>query len=132
MIIEQARRQKMPIPDKIKNKPLLLTGLQFFYNAFWELTTCRALGMAEGPIPWTAIYQYAAAHGIRDSDEIDYLSAVVKRMDIAYLDYRHKKGKTGTNEKKITPKVPMQVTATRKPVTAASLRAHPPQLRKRR
>lgn len=46
--------------------------------------------MGEGPIPWTAICQYAHAHGIFDSDELDRMSAIIKRMDIAYLTYRQK------------------------------------------
>lgn len=89
----------MPLPDKIKNKPELLPGLQFIYSAFWELTTCREIGMVEGPIPWTAIYQYALAHGIRDPDEIDRLSALVKRMDIRYLSHVRDKSKSKSDPK---------------------------------
>ena len=80
----------MPLPDKIKNRPRLSPGLDFYYSAFWELMTCRPIGMMEGPIPWTAIHQYAVAHGVYDPDEIDRMSAVIKRMDIAYMEHRHK------------------------------------------
>lgn len=91
----------MPLPDRIKNKPILLPGLHFIYSAFWELTTCRQIGMVEGPIPWTAIYQYALAHGIHDSDEIDRLSALVKHMDMRYLTHVRKKNKGATKDPKV-------------------------------
>lgn len=50
--------------------------------------------MVEGPIPWTAIHQYSVAHGVYDPDEVDRLSALVKRMDIAYLTHVRKKSKS--------------------------------------
>ena len=46
--------------------------------------------MSEGPIPWTAIYTYARVHGVNDPAEIDRLSAILKRMDIAYMEYMSK------------------------------------------
>lgn len=52
--------------------------------------------MVEGPIPWTAIHQYAAAHGVHHPDEVDRLSALVKRMDMVYLSHVQQKVKSKT------------------------------------
>ncbi|NJK89269.1 MAG: hypothetical protein HC923_07585 [Myxococcales bacterium] len=39
---------------------------------FWRLSTCRGIGFgALGPIPWTAVDQYASVYGFSE-DEVDY------------------------------------------------------------
>ena len=82
----------MPLPDKIANKPILRDGLGFYFKAFTELNSDRALGMAEGPIRWTAVNQYGYRHRIFD-DEFDRLVEIIKNMDEAYLKFRAKKEK---------------------------------------
>ena len=82
----------MPLPDKIANKPILRDGLGVYHKAFTELTTARTLGMAEGPIPWTAIDAYGYRHGYIE-DEFDRLVAVITGMDNAYLKHRNDKQK---------------------------------------
>lgn len=79
-----------PIPDKIKNAPILLPGLQFYYQAFLDLSTCRPLGMSEGPIPWSALNTYAEREGLTD-DDYDRFSSLIRAMDAAYLGHRDKK-----------------------------------------
>ena len=58
--------------------------------AFWELSTCRAYGMAVGPIPWTAIDAYARRHDIAGED-YDDLVYFVRAMDGEYLERQNKK-----------------------------------------
>lgn len=82
----------MPLPDKIANRPVLGTGLEFYYRAFTDLNTDRALGMAEGPIRWTAINAYGYRHGYV-ADEFDRLVDVVQAMDRAYLKERDRTNK---------------------------------------
>ncbi len=82
----------MPLPDKIANKPVLRAGLGAYHKAFTELTTDRALGMAEGPIPWTAINAYGYRHGYTE-DEFDRLVAIITGLDNAYLKHRNNKQK---------------------------------------
>lgn len=41
------------------------------------------MGMALGPIPFTAIVEYFKIYGLSDFDEFSY---VIRRMDRAYLD----------------------------------------------
>lgn len=90
----------MPLPDKIANKPVLRDGLGFYFKAFTELNSDRALGMAEGPIRWTAINQYGYRHGMYE-DEFDRLVDIIKGMDEAYLKFKTKKGKKPMGKSKI-------------------------------
>lgn len=91
-IVEQAQRLNMPLPEKIRDKPRLRVGLEFYWRAFWELSTDRDIGMAEGPIPWTAIHWWAARHDIR-GEEFDRLVLLIKAMDVVYIEERSKSQK---------------------------------------
>lgn len=87
--MEQARKQNLPVPDSIQNAPVLLPGLEFYYAAFLDLSTCRAVGMGEGPIPWDAIDRYAQRHGL-DDDEYDAFFGLIRALDARYLQYKEK------------------------------------------
>lgn len=81
----------MPLPDKIANAPELLFGLDVFYIAFMDLTSCRGGGYGtEGPISWLAINQYADAKRFDDEQRED-LFYFVGKLDLVYLDYKTKK-----------------------------------------
>lgn len=103
-IIRQAILNKQPVPDKIARAPILLPWLDSIYVAFTRLTTCRPTGFDLGPIPWTAIHQYASAYGWADEfDEFYRFETLIYRMDMAYLEEsnrkREKATKTGTPKK---------------------------------
>lgn len=85
-IVQQAIRAKAPIPERILNAPALLPGLEFYYTAFLELSTCRSAGFGVGPIPWTAVNDYATRLGLTD-DEFEGFSVVLKRLDAAYVSH---------------------------------------------
>ena len=88
---EQMRINKMPAPKWIEEKPELKFGLEFYWKAFWDLATCRQIAHgAEGPIPWTAMKEYANQFDIRGI-EFDRFSAVLKILDSKYLMSRGKK-----------------------------------------
>lgn len=91
-IREQCRVNKMPLPDFIQSKPNLRLGLEFYWKAFWELSTCRAVGMGEGPIPWDALHSYGLRYLIT-GDEFDRFVTMIKALDVEYLTYRHKVSK---------------------------------------
>lgn len=80
----------MPVPDRIKNAPELYLGLDLFYGGFLDLTTCRQIGMAEGPISWSTIAEYCAYNGISGEQEEDFFYFITK-MDSEYLKYQAKK-----------------------------------------
>jgi len=65
-------------------------GLNLFYTSFLDLTSCRTLGYAQGPIPWLAIHHYCEAHGIVGEQREDVFFHVA-RLDKAYLDWSAKK-----------------------------------------
>ena len=89
-IIEQCMRERLPLPDRMQNAPSLLPGLHMYYQAFLDLTSCRMLGISEGPIPWTATQQYAVILELNDEmrDDLHYY---IREMDNAYLKYKKSK-----------------------------------------
>ena len=62
--------------------------LLFYWDAFGDLGSCRAVGMALGRIPWTAVKAYAETYGIVDPDELAAFAEILACMDQAYLAYQ--------------------------------------------
>lgn len=46
--------------------------------------------MSEGPIPWTAVVEYAKHSGITDLDEIERFTILMRKLDMAYMEHRSK------------------------------------------
>lgn len=85
-------REGLPLPQKIANAPTLQLGLQLFWVAFMELSSCRSSAMGLGRIPWTAIKDWALAYEL-DEEQADDLFHAILAMDSAYLDHESKKDK---------------------------------------
>jgi len=86
----------MPLPEKIANAPELKLGLEIFYVAFMELTTCRAFGgMGEGPISWLTIHQYCTINKIKGEQREDMMY-FISNLDAKYLEYKAEKIKAKT------------------------------------
>lgn len=81
-----------PLPDALKNPPELMEGLEFFLNAFYELTTCRSMGMGLGPIPWTSIANYASMW-CESEDFAKDLHFHIRALDARYLTWANKNTK---------------------------------------
>ena len=79
-----AWRGRKKLPDRIINAPELFTGLEFYFEAYVELSTCRSVSWSAGPIPWTAIRKYAEVWEL-DSEESSDLHYHIRSMDHAYL-----------------------------------------------
>lgn len=94
-IVDQCVRNRVPLPQAIANAPELELGLDLFYIAFMDLTTCRAMGMVEGPIPWTAVQSYCDEL-LLEGDQRDDMFYHIREMDGAYL--KHKSGKVAKAE----------------------------------
>lgn len=88
-IIEQSYKQRKPLPEKIANAPEIALGLEIYYVAFLDLSTCRPFGMGEGPIPWTAIDRYCVVNGIKGELRED-LFFIVQELDGVYLKWKEK------------------------------------------
>jgi hypothetical protein len=84
--MRQCVREKTPLPDPIANAPELAPGLEPYFGAFFDLTTCRSTGWTEGPIPWTAVHFYAEAHNF-EGEEREDLFYHVRAMDDAFLKW---------------------------------------------
>ena len=72
-----------------------------YLQIFWTLSSCRSLGGMGGcgPIPWTAIDQYAERTGMAD-DELLYEDLVyfMTMMDQAYMDTMAKAAEKANND----------------------------------
>ena len=66
-----------------------------------ELTTCRQIGMGLGPIPFTAIIEYAK---IYDDEEWDDLIFLIREMDTEYLKAQNDGRKHKNNSDKRSSK----------------------------
>lgn len=89
---DQAKQNKVPLPRWLIEKPEIPLGLEFYYRAFVDLSTCRVVGMSEGRIPWTAVNDYSIRNSLSDQDALD-LWEVVAKLDMVYLEMRAAKTK---------------------------------------
>lgn len=78
------------MPAFIQNAPQLRLGLELYLDAFLDLSSCRDIGMAEGPIPWSSMADYCRAYEL-EGEQRDNLFYHVRALDVVYL--RHKAAK---------------------------------------
>lgn len=83
--IEAAIAKRKPLPDWYEDEPPLFPGDEFYLQSFWDLSTCRAIGMSPGPIPWTAIVEYARYKQL-DSGMLGPFVDIMRRLDAVYLE----------------------------------------------
>ena len=81
-----------PPPESIQNAPELRPGLGLFYTAFLDLTGCRQLGDAMGPIDWIAIDRYCQRHSI-EGEQYEDMHYMISRMDLAFMSHFREKNK---------------------------------------
>jgi hypothetical protein len=98
-LIADLSRAGQPLPEKIQNAPTLLLGLEFYYNAFQDLSSCRSVGMGLGPIPWTAMNDYCRSYGIRGEQREDFFHHV-SALDDKYREYVNKEAEKNKNKGK--------------------------------
>lgn len=77
-------------------------GLETIYDGFLELTSCRFIGMSEGPIPWTAMNTYCEVFDIHGEHKLDFFF-LVRSLDNSYLNYQANKQEKKTNLAKKKP-----------------------------
>lgn len=81
-LLESARKQGKRV-KALEDRPSVHPALEWVYDAFWHLSTCRSSGFGVGPIPWTAIDAYARRKRIEDFERFERL---IDAMDSAYLE----------------------------------------------
>ena len=91
-IIKDHLSAGLPIHDKIKNAPVLIPGLGFYYKAFCELDADRPIGFGICKIPWTSKRNYASDYAV-DEEQYEDLFFFIDQMDNAYIDYEKAKQK---------------------------------------
>jgi len=92
------RRDGVEIPEQIAKQPTVTVDLLCYLDAFYELDTERAHGLALVRIPGSAIRAYAREYRF-DRDELVYF---IRKMDDAHLDKLRAEsgngGSTGSGE----------------------------------
>lgn len=75
------------MPPALANKPDLHEGLDWYLDAFWDLSSDRPLGAmgGAGRIPFTAIDRWARRFGVDDPDAFDRLMTFVGALDATFL-----------------------------------------------
>lgn len=86
-LVEAALERKQPIPDLFGERPDLMDGDQFFMDAYWELSSCRYVAL--GPIPWTAIMEFARYVQL-PVDLVPMFNRAIRALDITFLEWREK------------------------------------------
>lgn len=66
-------------------------------DAFFALSSTRAMGMVLGPIPWTAIAAYADRIGLARETSLGFIAAV-QHLDDVYLNQLPTSGKAGATQ----------------------------------
>ena len=71
-------------PEWYNKVPLIGLGEDFYLSAYSDLSTCRQVGMGQGPIPWDKIVQYGLFYGL-DNENIDFLIKIIGYVDIEFF-----------------------------------------------
>ena len=90
IIIRQCLKEKRDFPEKIKNAPELINGLDIFWDAFMELSDSRPSGMGYGCIPWVVINQYCRYHKF-SADQEEAMHYHLKEMDLVFISHHARK-----------------------------------------
>ena len=93
-ILAECVRLGQPIPDRILNAPEIPDFMQFYFDAFFELTTDRQIGFGEGPIPSRSIRELCDRLDL-DYDERRDFVYFIRLMDSSYLESRQPKKTKG-------------------------------------
>jgi len=85
-------RENRPLPDRIKNAPSLLPGLELYYGAFMDLMSTRKIGDMGGiaPIGWDIIQYYGICNDL-NADQMEALHYHLREMDGYYISHYNKK-----------------------------------------
>jgi hypothetical protein len=80
------------LPEFIKNAPILLPGLDWYMNCFWDLHTTRSSGFGPGRISVISVIEYGRLLGLSET-EIDDLWYHVRQLDTVYMKWSDEKSK---------------------------------------
>jgi len=72
----------------LENRPEI-DGVEWLWNAYIELSTCRPVGFGFAPIPWTAIQLYIAVNKLNGEDE-ELLNHCISTLDGIQQEHSNK------------------------------------------
>lgn len=85
-MLEGFQKAGMEIPEWAQNAPEIPLGSDLVFEAYQDLSSCRSYGWGPGPIPWTAVRDYARASGVDDDDYPDF-ATLIRMLDFEYLNF---------------------------------------------
>lgn len=80
VMIAQYTKNKLELPDRIKNKPTLRVGLELYLDAFLELDSERDYTFGPGVLKWSSMYTYAMYLNL-DEWQIEKFFYFMRRLD---------------------------------------------------
>jgi len=88
-IIKQAKQMHQPIPDRIKNKPILNADLMLYFDAYLILQDDRN---SNNKIPWTVKIKYSETYHFSEI-QTERLIYFLTEMDLVYIKWLAEKRK---------------------------------------
>jgi hypothetical protein len=85
----------VPLPPKWLDRPKIESRNRWVFEAFADLSSCRAVGFDVGQIPWSSIVSYCEYNGIYD---VDSFKGIINEMDSAYLKFIREKRDAQANK----------------------------------
>ena len=97
-IIKACLSHNDPIPSSILKAPVVDSPNLFYLTSFFDLATCRQIGMEEGRIPWRDIDFYANEKGLKGEFK-EFFICVILNLDVEYINMRQElRPKTNDNK----------------------------------
>ena len=90
-MLEQGREA----PPEFHDCPEIEPHLTMIWNAFWDLSTERQIGMAIGPIPVSKIREHLRDEIGLIGDDYDHARTIIRRMDGAYVGMLNRRKEDG-------------------------------------
>jgi hypothetical protein len=84
----------LPLPKSIQDAPFLHFGLQIYFDAFFELSSCRINSFEIGRLNWLMIDEYCKRQGL-DEEQSEDMHYFIRKMDDAYVEYQKDKQSKG-------------------------------------
>lgn len=84
--VEAAAEKGRELPQWFLEEPVMQGADSFYMRAFWDLSSCRNIGMSTGPIPWNIIVTYGERYGL-DEDTLETFIYVMRSMDREFLHW---------------------------------------------
>ena len=74
----------------LNNRPGLLPGLEFYFNAYIQLRYDKQIGFTTGPIPWSSVIKWCNLHNIYDINDIEVVLRYIRALENAEFAFDQK------------------------------------------